>query len=241
MACAIHLRISGLHVLYVTYSRKANSILKKSETILRNATATSAQTAPLPDGWRWARLDDICREDRRIVEPGSTLATGLPYLGLEHIESNTGRILPHGNSHNNEGKSSAFAFDSRHVLYGKLRPYLNKVALPDFEGRCTTELIPMLPNPEADREFLAWLLRREETVATAMSGKTGSRMPRANMKTLMKLFVPFCPLAEQKRIVAILNKQMAAVKRARTAAEQELETINALPSALLRQIFGGMP
>lgn len=192
----------------------------------------------LPKDWRWAKLGDICEQDRRIIEPNSVEATRLIYLGLEYIESNTGRILrePAEPINNDEGKSTSFAFDTRHVLYGKLRPYLNKVALPEFEGRCTTELIPLLPK-EADRNFLAWLLRRSETVSAAMQGKTGSRMPRANMDELLTLEIPVPPLDEQKRIAARLDEQMRHIEQARQAAEESLSAAWDLPSAYLLDIF----
>jgi len=193
---------------------------------------------PLPPGWRWARLGEACKQDRQIVEPGSELASRLPYLSLEHIESDTGRILKELNGNvEGEGKSTTFVFDSRHILYGKLRPYLNKVALPDFEGRCTTELIPLLPSNSACREFLAWILRRKETVDAAMSEKTGSRMPRANMEHLLALEIPLPPLPEQRRIAAILTDQLAAVECARAAAQAQLQAAQALPAAYLRAVF----
>ena len=196
------------------------------------------ERSKLPDGWRWVRLGEVCEQDRRIVEPGSDLAERLPYLSLQHVESKTGRILRQPTETiQDEGKSTTFAFDPRHVLYGKLRPYLNKVALPDFDGRCTTEIIPLLPENETDRHYLAWLLRTDETVNAAMRQRTGSRMPRADMDDLLTLEVPKPPLEEQKRIAAILNEQMGAVERARAAAEAQLEAAKALPAAYLHQVF----
>jgi len=195
---------------------------------------------PLPPGWRWVKLGEVCEQDRIIVEPDSPLSERLTYLSLEHIDSNTGRILKEPVERiENEGKSATFAFDGRHVLYGKLRPYLNKVALPEFPGRCTTEIIPLLPSKGVDREFLFWLLRRPETVEGAVQYKTGSRMPRADINELMKLVVPLPPLAEQQRIAAILREQMTAVERLRRTLEEQLETINKLPAAILRKAFNG--
>ena len=193
---------------------------------------------PLPPGWRWVRLGEVCEEDRRVVVPDSLLALQLPYLSLEHVESNSGRILKQPSDiAENEGKSTTFAFDARHVLYGKLRPYLNKVALPDFAGRCTTEIIPLLLRAGVDRTFLCWLLRRQETVQAAMQGKTGSRMPRASMADLRDLLLPLPPLPEQRRIAAILAEQMAAVERACAAAVAQLAAARALPAAYLRATF----
>jgi type I restriction enzyme S subunit len=192
----------------------------------------------LPDGWRWVKLGAVCKQDRQIVEPNTREAESLVYYSLEHIESETGRILKSPvDQVEDEGKSTTFRFDECHVLYGKLRPYLNKVALPLSEGRCTTELIPLLPGDNVDRIFLAWLLRRQETVDFAMGEKTGSRMPRADMKLLLTLSVPLPPLPEQQRIAALLKEHMAAVDKAREAAEERLAAIKALPAAFLRQVF----
>jgi len=195
---------------------------------------------PLPKGWSWVKLGEVCKQDRQLVEPNTSEAESLIYYSLEHIESETGRILKSPvDQVEDEGKSTTFRFDDRHVLYGKLRPYLNKVALPLSSGRCTTELIPLLPAESTDRIYLAWLLRRVETVAFAMEGKTGSRMPRADMNRLLTLEIPLPPLPEQQRIAALLKEQMAAVEKASKAAEAELETINALPASLLRRAFNG--
>ena len=197
-----------------------------------------AREYKLPDGWRWVKLGDVCKPDRKIFKPNTAEAKSLAYYGLEHIERESGTVkkIPIGKVED-EGKSTTFHFDSRHVLYGKLRPYLNKVALPDTPGRCTTEMIPLMPCSNTTRVFLAWLIRRHETVAFAMQGKTGSRMPRADMNSLLTLEIPLPPLTEQKRIAAILKEKMAAVDKARTAAQARLEAIKALPAAFLRQVF----
>lgn len=183
------------------------------------------------------RLGEACIQVREIVDGGSAKAKSLPYLSLEDIESISGKIRKSGTPLDMIGISTSFVFDKNHVLYGKLRPYLNKVALPDFPGRCTTEIIPLRPADHIDRGYLAWLLRREETAQEAMRGKTGSRMPRADMGDLLKMMVPIAPLIEQKRIVAILNEQMEAIDKARAAAEAQLDAAKALPAAYLRQVF----
>jgi len=197
-----------------------------------------SSSRPLPNGWRWVKLGDVCHEDRHLVEPGSNDAAELTCYGLEHVEAETGCILKRSRGQvEDEGKSATFRFDGRHVLYGKLRPYLNKVALPYSPGRCTTEMIPLLPHDGVDREFLAWLLRRRDTVDFAMLGKTGSRMPRADMGSLMNLVVPLPPADQQGRIAVLLREQMAAVERARVAAITRLEAVKTLPATFLREVF----
>ena len=209
-----------------------------SDTAQARAKHASPQQRELPSGWRWVRLGEVCKQDRQIIESFSDEAGALTYFSLEHIEAETGRILRAPTEQvNDEGKSTTFCFDERHVLYGKLRPYLNKVALPNAPGRCTTEMIPLIPLDDTDREFLAWLLRRRETVDFAMQGKTGSRMPRADMNSLLKLSIPFPPLFEQRRIAGLLREQMAIVEKARVAVQARLEAVKALPAAFLRQVF----
>lgn len=192
----------------------------------------------LPAGWRWVRLGEVCEEDRQIIEPISSESAKRPYLGLEHIESETGIILDSFRANPTMGISTSFAFDQRHVLYGKLRPYLNKVALPDFAGRCTTELIPLLPS-NIERDYLVLVLRHPRTVRFAMQGKTGSRMPRADMDELLKYEFPLPPLDEQQRIAAVLTEKMREVELARRAAGEQLAQINQLPGAYLKQAFEG--
>lgn len=192
----------------------------------------------IPQERRVVRLGEVCDIDSNQVLPNTDLAKRLPYIGLEHIESGTGRII--GTINDEYSKliqSITFRFDTRHVLYGKLRPYLNKVVTPDFEGRCTTELLPLLPKEGCDRYYLAWLLRRSETVEGAMRHKTGTRMPRADMDELFKMFVPLPPLPEQKRIAAKLQELMQEVEHARTACEKQLEAAKALPAAYLQEVF----
>ena len=192
----------------------------------------------LPVGWQCVRLGEVCEINSIPVLPNSDLAKKLPYIGLEHIEGGTGRIMDKVND--TDGKliqSNTFHFDSQHVLYGKLRPYLNKVAIPDFEGRSTTELLPLLPSDGCDRYYLAWLLRRTKTVEEAMRHKTGTRMPRADMDDLFKMLVPLPPLSEQKRIAAKIQELMQEVERARTACEKQLEAAKVLPAAYLQEVF----
>ncbi len=161
----------------------------------------------------------------------------MPYLGLEHIDPGTGRILvTEVEARQTDSRSNNFRFTAEHVLYGKLRPYLNKVALPDFSGRCTTEIVPLRPTA-VDRVWLAWLLRRGEVVDYAMRGKTGTQMPRTSMPDLMKLPVALPPLDEQRRIV----NAMSLVDRARSAAEAQLTAIDELTTAMLREIFPRSP
>jgi type I restriction enzyme, S subunit len=185
--------------------------------------------------WKTVRLGEIVIEDRKIIPP-DVVDTARPYLGLEQIESVTGRILSY-ESNSIEGKSATFAFDESHVLYGKLRPYLNKVATPDRAGRCSTEIIPLLPKG-VDRDFLAYLLRTNTVVSAAMSEKTGSRMPRADIDVLLHLEVSIPEkFSSQYEIAKNLKTQLAELETARQATLLQMHDAELLRQRLLRQTF----
>ena len=191
----------------------------------------------LPQGWKWVRLGDVAKQDRLIVEPYSKLSN-LPYLGLEHIESNSGKILKDIQEKiEDEGKSTTFYFNENHILYGKLRPYLNKVALPNFEGRCTTELMPFLPKDNINREFIAWILKRDETISFVMQEATGSRMPRADIDKLLNLIIPLPPLPEQQRLATLLTAKLALIEQAKEKITAQLQAAQELTAAYLREVF----
>jgi len=117
-----------------------------------------------------------------------------------------------------------------------LRPYLNKVATPERKGRCSTEIIPLLPKG-VDRDFLAFLLRTNRVMFAAMADKTGSRMPRANMKALFSLRVAVPnDEVEQRKIATRLKAQLAEVDKARQAAEAQLRDTDALLVSIQRDI-----
>ena len=91
-----------------------------------------------------APLRDVCRQDRITVRPGER--PDLRYIGLESIEAGTGLLVQGDLSKTpDDPQANSFACGPAHVLYGKLRPVLNKVLVPDFDGKCSTEIIP--PNP----------------------------------------------------------------------------------------------
>jgi len=160
---------------------------------------------------------------------------GRPYVGMEDIESGTGRLL--GNEDTATVKSTTFGFTNRHVLYGRLRPYLNKVLLPDFSGHCSTEIMPLLPTSGIDRSYLWYWLASASTVAAIDATCTGARMPRANMDAVLELEIPLPPLEEQRRIVAVLDEAFAAIAGATANAEKNLANARELFEAAFRDRF----
>jgi type I restriction enzyme S subunit len=112
----------------------------------------------LPDGWKQVLFSDIARIERDAIS-GEDIPIETFYVGLEHIEKDTGRLIKDTTEEQIILKSNKFKFNEKHILYGKLRPYLNKVWLADREGVCSTDIIPILPDEsKMSREFLYELI-----------------------------------------------------------------------------------
>ena len=172
-------------------------------------------------------LHTVCVQSRDQIRSGDR--PELKYVGLESIESGTGEFVDGDLSKTPEvPRAASFHFDARHVLYGKLRPYLNKVAIPEFEGKCSTELVPLLPSKDLDRRYLAYFLRSPATVQSVTARTAGSRMPRADMRFLLRLEVSLPPLTEQRRIVDLLSRAEGIVRLRREARRKAAELIPAI-------------
>jgi type I restriction enzyme, S subunit len=180
-------------------------------------------------------LGRVCRLDRRVTAASEALGQGLEFVGMEHVDPESGRIVLGQGSRTGEGKGQAFLFDDRHVLFGKLRPYLRKIALPGQSGCASTELVPLLPDAaRLDRGYLFHWVRRQHVIDALMAKNTGARMPRADMSVLLDMAIRLPPLGEQRRIVGLLDRA-AEIRRRADAARAKARAI--IP-ALFLDTFG---
>lgn len=181
-------------------------------------------------GWKKKSLSEVC-----MVDKSQGIYKNLPYVGLEHIESHTGRFI--GSTNPLTVRSSTFKFSTEHLLYGRLRPYLNKVMAPDFVGHCSTEIFPIKPNRELLREFLQYWFLSDATVVQINATCTGARMPRANMNLVLDFEFLLPPLHEQLRIVGILDEAFEGIATAKANAEKNLQNARALFESYLQSVF----
>lgn len=183
----------------------------------------------LPLEWEWHGLLQVANVDNRPLNPSDTPNTVFNYVGLENIASGTNKLANFSPTSGASIRSNKNRFDQRHVLYGKLRPYLNKVHLPAFEGVCSTDILPLLPVPEIIcREYLANYLRTPAVVEFTRSKMDGAKMPRLRTPDLGSILVPVPPLPEQKRLVARIEGftgRIEATRKAQLELEAELRGI----------------
>jgi len=178
-------------------------------------------------------LGDVARIDRTVASDEECGA--LPYVGLEHIEKDVGYFVNGYERRPETLLATKFKFTPKHVLYGKLRPYLNKVALPSFDGGCTTEILPILPDEtKLDRVYLWAYLLSPEFVAWASANVSGANLPRLDPKLLTEYGIPLPPLPDQQRIAARLDK----ADRLRRLRRYALELGETYLQSVFLEMFG---
>ena len=147
-------------------------------------------------GWKTEQMNDVAPSVSYLGDFDDEVWL----LNLDMVEAQTGRILDYLIVSKDEVGNSACTFDTSNVLYSKLRPYLNKVVMPDRCGYATSELVPLQPvKSKINREYLAFMLRSDEFVNMINEKVAGAKMPRVSMGEFRKFDVPVPPMDLQKQ------------------------------------------
>lgn len=180
----------------------------------------------VPTTWCWARLGHAAEYNAgERVEPAQ-IADGAWLLELEDIEPQTSVLLAVVTAGARQPRSSKSKFQPADVLYGKLRPYLDKVIVATRPGYCTTEIAPVRGRGLTDPEFLRLTLKRPDFVSYANSSAYGMNLPRLGTDAARNALIPIPPIREQKRIVAKVDQLMAICDdlEGRQAEKREIGT-----------------
>lgn len=169
----------------------------------------------MKEGWTYKKLGEVCDYHK---EQGKY--SGLPYIGMEHIESATGKLL--GTIPSEEVLSTSFRFYKGEVLYGRLRPYLKKVYVAEFDGCCSTEIFPITSDC-VDAGFIKYWLLTDKVTNMINATSAGCRMPRGNMNEVKKFDIGYPQdKQEQREIVAKLDTAFANIDALKANAEKQL-------------------
>src|SRR5699024_2129269 len=180
----------------------------------------------IPKDWQLIKLRYLVtnRNNSRNQE-------NLPYLGLENIESKTGKIISI-NEDIIEGQS--IRFENKDVLFGKLRPYLAKVAHVDFEGHCSTEFI-VLKAEKIKAELLKYIMLSSKFISHVDSSTYGTKMPRANWEFIKNIFIPLSISKQQEEIVKFLNDRTRQIDSLISDKERLLELLEEKRQAIITE------
>jgi type I restriction enzyme, S subunit len=213
-----------------------------SGSILVEQTENASQK-PLPDGWRWVRLGEVCEQPQYgYTAPATRQDTGVNLLRISDIQNGQVdwqsvpfcEILPE--------EASKYLLARGDILFARTGATTGKSFLIQNAPSAVfaSYLIRVRPRTEILLpEYLYAFLQSEQYWGQVETGKRGGAQPNMNATLLADVIFPLPPLAEQKRIAARLNEIMAEIARARAAAQAQLEALNALPAVYLRRAFTG--
>lgn len=170
------------------------------------------------------KLKDIVKIQSGQVSPLEEPYSEMIHIGPANIESNTGRLLNLKTAKEENLISGKYLFNSSMVLYSKIRPNLNKVTIPSFEGICSADMYPIIPLECIDKNFLLFLLKQKEFLTYAISNSGRANIPKINREALLnyKAILPPLPL---QRLFAQRIEQIEREKSEVQKSIQDLETL----------------
>lgn len=181
-----------------------------------------------PNSWRINTIGDLCSLETETVKAAESNCTD--YIGLEHLTS--GRFFLSASASPKDFKSTAHKFQPGDVLYGKLRPYLDKAVFAKNEGVCSTEILVLRPKISSDAAYILSVLHSKEFIDYAQSS-ADKQFPRTSWGWVSKFSLNI-PDASERRIIGALFWK---VQQSITAESKAIETTQRLKARTMKFLF----
>lgn len=193
----------------------------QANTIIEQAKAAIAEKV-LNIDFAKQKLSEIVKKVNEQIDPQSKDGEVF-YIGLENIGSNTGNLVGETLTDYSEIKSAKTCFKNNDILYGKLRPNLNKVYLAEQEGICSTDILVLrLENKDLARFYSHYFLTKQFN-DEVLKGVSGQQLPRTSWGHLSTIKIPVPDLDTQEKLVAEITKLEAEIIEARKIIESSAE------------------
>jgi len=207
--------------------------LKKQESALikfRDKALTE-----LPSTWSWRRFDEVASIKSNLVDP--LLSPDDVHIAPNHIQANEGKLLEFATVSKDGVKSNKHRFYPGQILYSKIRPYLCKVVIVDFEGVCSADMYPV--ETEMETKFMFnWMLSFQFT-EWASNGDSRTVLPKINQKQLSEIPTPVPPAAEQTEIVRLVEQYFALADTLEKNLANAKQRVDNLTQSILAKAFRG--
>lgn len=213
---------------------------KKKETLTPEERLQAAlvpegeQPYPVPGNWCWVRLGLLLRSSKEKTEEFSD--ANLKYVGLEHMQKDGG-IVAYTSAE--RVKSLKNVFHPQQILYGKLRPYLNKHDIATFDGVCSTDILVFNSTSVTIPKFVNFFLDQDTFIEYAVSNSKGINLPRVSESVVLDAKCPLPPIYEQHRIVDRIESLFAKLDEAKQKAQDALDSFETRKAAILHKAFTG--
>ena len=186
----------------------------------------------VPEHWEVKKLKFVLTLSNKKEENKNS---NKRYIGMENIESFTGKI----NDIPLIAEGIANSFYKDEILFGKLRPYLAKSYLADFDGICSTEFLVYRSTKVLNNRFALNIFLSYGFIDAVNASTYGSKMPRANAEFISNMFLAIPPLSEQKQIIDYLDKQTAKIDQAIALKTAHIEKLKEYKSVLINDVVTG--
>lgn len=201
-------------------------------TALRNSGVP--WMGPIPSHWSVRRVKHVAD----LLNHRRSSSGGASYVGLEHIESQTGRFVSASEGLQTDAESTVSVFDAGDVLFGKLRPYLAKVVVASSPGVCSSEILVFRPT-KIEPGYLKMSMLLDGFIQTVSSATYGSKMPRAEPDAVRRMFVPFPPRHEQIAIVNYLTDETGRLDNLIGQKQRLADLVAELRDNMIRELTTG--
>ena len=192
-----------------------DAVLYLDPTTWSSVGRTSMNADQLPDTWLLTNLGAIVDYGKTSKIEPDEISAQTWVLELEDVEKDTSRVVARLTQAERQSKSTKNRFDTGDVLYGKLRPYLNKVVIADAPGCCTTEIIPLKAGAQLDNRYLFYWLKHPDFLGHVEAESHGMNMPRLGTEAGKAAPFVLAPRSEQTRIADKLDAVLARVDACR--------------------------
>ena len=157
-----------------------------------------------PFRWTIAKFDEFASIDAQMTTDYEKYAN-YPHIGIDSIEKVSGILSGYRTVKEDNVISGKYIFSAKHIIYSKIRPNLNKVALPDFSGLCSADAYPILPKANCSRIYLAFVMRSEFFLKYIVPLSGRSNMPKVNQEQLRGFSMPLPPLDLQNEFASFIE------------------------------------
>lgn len=159
-----------------------------------------------PKGWRIVHFTEIASIDGNMTTEFEKYAD-YPHIGIDSIEKETGRLVGYRTVSEDNVVSGKYLFTPQHLIYSKIRPNLNKVALPSFHGVCSADAYPILPKEgKCNRVFLAHVMQSKFFLDYILQFCSRTNLPKVNRKEVSGFSTPLPPLELQQQFAAFVEQ-----------------------------------
>ena len=213
---------------------KKKETLTPEERLQAALVPKSEQPYKVPGNWCWTRLGFLLQSSKEKTDEFSD--ADLKYVGLEHMQKDGG-IVAYDSAE--RVKSLKNVFHPQQILYGKLRPYLNKHDIATFDGVCSTDILVFNVVLATIPKFINFFLDQDTFIEYAISNSKGINLPRVSESVVLNAKCPLPPFAEQQRIVERIESLFAKLDEAKQKAQDALDSFDTRKAAILHKAFTG--